>query len=254
MGSSRFRDILLIHGAWQGSWAWSELIPYLKAKDYRCYSADMPGNGHNETKPHEVSMEIYMAYLRGLLEGIGKPVVVIGHSSGGIISSQLAELNPKKVKGILYLTAMMLPSGMRFAELVAEFSKKDEAMLGIIPYLEWSKDGETSQVSRCGAHKIFYQDCSKKVAEAAFTRLTPHPKRGRDIYAKLTKKNFGSIPRAYIEATEDQSILHEMQRRMQHLVPGARRYAIKSGHAPHLSMPKELAEIIAQAINNLNQV
>ena len=77
-----------------------------------------------------------MAYLRGVLNGIGKPVVVIGHSSGGIISSQLAELNPKNVKGILYLTAMMLPSVMRFAELVAGFSKKDKAVLGIIPYLK----------------------------------------------------------------------------------------------------------------------
>ena len=45
-----------------------------------------------------------------------------------------------------------------------------------------------------------------------------------------------------------------MQRRMQKLVPGARRYVIKSGHAPHLSRPKELAEIIDQAINDLNQV
>ena len=147
---------------------------------------------------------------------------------------------------------MMLPSGMRFAELVAEFSKKDKAMLGIIPYLKWSKDGETSQVCRDGAHKIFYQDCSKEMADAAFTRLTPHPRRGRDIYANLTEKNFGSIPRAYIEATEDMSILHKMQRRMQILVPGAHRHVIESGHAPHLSKPEELAEIIDQAINRLD--
>ena len=92
------------------------------------------------------------------------------------------------------------------------------------------------------------------MADAAFTRLTPHPRRGRDICANLTQKHFGSIPRAYIEATEDRSILHKMQRRMQKLVPGARRYVIKSGHAPHLSRPKELAEIIDQAINDLSQV
>ena len=246
------RDILLIHGAWQGSWAWSALIPHLEAKGYFCHPVDMPGNGHNPTKPKDVSMEMYMAYLRGVLEGIGKPVVVIGHSSGGIISSQLAELEPKRVFGIVYIAGMMLPSGMKFAELVDKYSKNNPAMLGIIPYLEWSEDRETSTVNRVAAQKIFYQDCSKVKANAAADLLKPHPQRGRNICAKVTKKKFWRVPRAYIEATKDLSIPHKLQRHMQDLVPGARRYVIETGHAPQLAKPKALAVIIDKAVKELS--
>ena len=121
--SEPVRDLVMIHGAWQGSWAWAALIPKLEASGFRCHAVDMPGNGHDRTRPEDVSMAIYMAYLRGVLDGIGGPVIVIGHSSGGIIASQLGEEEAKRVKSILYIAGMMLPSGMKFAELVANFPR-----------------------------------------------------------------------------------------------------------------------------------
>ncbi len=249
--SEPVRDLVMIHGAWQGSWAWAALIPKLEASGFRCHAVDMPGNGHDRTRPEDVSMAIYMAYLRGVLDGIGGPVIVIGHSSGGIIASQLGEEEAKRVKSILYIAGMMLPSGMKFAELVADFSKNDPAALGIVPYLAWSRDRETSTVKPGAARNIFYQDCSNPKANAAAKLLRPHPERGRDIAARLTKGRFGRIPRAFIEARLDQSVLHKMQRRMQKLVPGAHRYSIDSGHAPQLAQPDALAKIIGRAIAGL---
>jgi len=246
-------DLVMIHGAWQGSWALAEVIPILEAMGFRCHAVDMPGNGADGVAPKDVSMAMYMAYLRGLLDGIDAPVIVLGHSSGGIIASQLGELEAPRVHGIIYIAGMMLPSGMKFVELVAGYAKKDPAALGIAPHLAWSKDGETSTVKPAAARKIFYQDCSAAKAGAAARQLRPHPERGRDIAARLTKGRFGKIPRAYIEARYDQSVLHKMQRRMQKLVPGARRYSIDTGHAPQLANPDELAKIIGQAIAGLLQ-
>ena len=244
-------DLVMIHGAWQGSWAWAGLIPKLEAMGFRCHAVDMPGNGADATKPEDVSMAMYMAYLRGLLDGIDAPVIVLGHSSGGIIASQLGELEAGHVAGIIYIAGMMLPNGMKFAELVADYAKKDTAALGVVPHLDWSKDGETSTVKPGAARKIFYQDCSAAKAGAAAKLLKPHPQRGRDIAARLTKGRFGKIPRAYVEARLDQSVLHKMQRRMQKLVPGARRYSINTGHAPQLADPDGLARIIGEAIAGL---
>ena len=64
--SEPVRDLVMIHGAWQGSWAWAALIPQLEASGFRCHAVDMPGNGQDRTRPKDVSMAIYMAYLRGL--------------------------------------------------------------------------------------------------------------------------------------------------------------------------------------------
>jgi pimeloyl-ACP methyl ester carboxylesterase len=36
---------LLIHGAWQGPWAWDAFIPPFAAKGWRCRAIDLPENG-----------------------------------------------------------------------------------------------------------------------------------------------------------------------------------------------------------------
>lgn len=246
-------DLLLIHGAWQGAWAWDAFRPEIEARGYQAHAVDMPGNGNgpDNTSPLDVSMDLYMSFLRGELDRIGHPTIVIGHSSGGIIASQLAELEPDRVGGLIYLTAMMLPSGMRFAELVEQLTPRNPEVAGIVPYLNWSEDGETSAVRDGAAQEIFLQDCDAVDADAAAARLKPHPQRGRDICAVWTDENFGRVPRAYIEATQDRSVVPAAQRRMQELVPGAKRYSIDTGHTPQLARPVELADLVDRAVRDM---
>ena len=242
--------LLLIHGAWQGAWAWERVTPELEAKGFVCHPVDMPGNGNGDdrTPPEDVSLDLYMRFLSTALDDIGEKVVIVGHSSGGIIASQLAETESHRVRAIIYIAGMMLPSGMSFADVVAELTPSHPEVAGITPYLEWSADGETSTVIEGAARKIFFQDAPPDVADAAAAKLKPHPQRGRAIKATLTDARFGQIPRAYIEASLDQSVVLAAQRRMQELLPGAARYSISTGHAPMVSRPKELAEIIERAI------
>lgn len=247
------RELLLIHGAWQGAWAWGFLIPELEKLGFNCHAVDMPGNGNgpDNTPPEKVSMDLYMEFLQGELDRIGEDVVVIGHSSGGIIASQLGELEPRRVKAIIYVAGMMLPSKMKFAQVVEDLVEAHPEVVGIVPHLDWSEDGETSTVKKGAGQKIFLQDCPPKIANAAAKKLTPHPQRGRDICARLTKRNFGRIPRAYVEATLDQSVTQAAQKYMQELVPGAKHYEIDSGHAPLVSRPVELAAMIEDAAGTL---
>ena len=243
-------QLLLIHGAWQGAWAWERLVPEVEKRGYACHAVDLPGNGNDasNTPPEEVSFDLYMRFLAGELDRIGQPVVVVGHSSGGILASQLAENAPGRVAGIIYVAGMMLPDGMGFAELVEALTPTVPEMVGINPHLEWSEDGETSTVAVGAARKIFYQDCPKELADAAEAKLKRHPQRGRTITARLTPERFGRVPRAYIEATLDRAVVPEAQRRMQELVPGAMRYIMETGHAPQLGKPVELAAIIDRAV------
>ncbi len=247
------RHLLLIHGAWQGAWAWESVVPELNKFDHVCHPVDLPGNGNgsDHTAPKDVSLDLYTGFLAGELDRIGQPVVVVGHSSGGIIASQLAENEPDRVQAIVYVAGMMLPSGMGFADLVEELTPVAPKVAGIIPYLEWTADGETSTLIDGAAQKMFYHDCPNKDADAASAKLKRHPQRGRAIAAHLTDDRFGRVPRAYIEATQDRSVVPAAQRRMQELVPGAARYAIESGHAPLLAQPGALAAIIDQAIQEL---
>lgn len=249
-------DILFIHGAWQGAWTWDLVTPVLTRLGHGCYPVDLPGNGNgaDDTRPEDVSFDLYMSYLDGRLEERGEPTVVVGHSSGGIMASQLAENHPGRVRGVVYVAGMMLPSGMAFAQLVEEMTPDHPEAAGIAPYLEWSEDGETSVVPPEAAIRIFLQDTDPAAAAEAAARLKPQPQRGRAIRPTLSDARFGSVPRAYIECTLDNSVVIAAQRRMQELVPGAAVYTLESGHAPLLSMPLELAGTIDRAIRDFGRL
>ena len=249
------RHILLIHGAWQGAWAWDLLIPELESYNFKCYPVDMPGNGNgsDKTPPEQVSLDLYMDFLSRQLDEIANRVIVVGHSSGGIIASQLAENEPDRVSGLIYISGMMLPNGMAYSDIVEELLPEHPEVVGIIPYLNWSSDGETSTIAEGAAQKILFQDCPLGIANKAADKLKRHPQRGRAIRPSLTCPRFGLIPRAYIEANLDKSIVLVAQMRMQELVPGAARYGISTGHTPQLSDPRKLATIIHKAVQGFEQ-
>ena len=53
-----------------------------------------------------------MARLADVLNALVEPVIVVGHSSGGMLISALAEQRPKMVRGLVYLAAFLLPPGV----------------------------------------------------------------------------------------------------------------------------------------------
>ncbi len=231
--------VVLIHGAWQGSWVWDHLKLLLAQAGITAVTVDLPGNGSDAIGPADVSLDLYIAHVSAVLERLGRPVSLVAHSGGGLIASAVAERVPGAVRRIAYVAGMMLPSGMAFADLVAELRTDHPDVIGIGPHLLWSDDGLASRVPMAAALAYFFHDCAD--GEAAAARLTSQPERGRNIRVGLTPERFGAVPRLYVEAEADRSIILACQRRMQVLVPGAEVVTLPTGHAPHLAAPNLLA-------------
>jgi pimeloyl-ACP methyl ester carboxylesterase len=232
---------VLVHGAWQGSWAWDRLTPLLAEAGIETRALDLPGNGCDETKAADVSLALYVAHVCGRVAGIDGRVVLVAHSGGGLVASQVAEATPERIAGIVYVAGMMLPSGVAFAELTAPLIRDDPRAAGIGPHLVWAADRLTSRVPEDAALHYFFRDCSADFARSAARRLVPHPERGRAVRPSLTPERFGRIPRLYVEALHDRSVVLAAQRRMQELVPGAAVVSLPTGHTPHLAAPDKLA-------------
>jgi len=37
-------QIILIHGAWQGSWVWADVVPRLNEAGHSCHAVDLSGS------------------------------------------------------------------------------------------------------------------------------------------------------------------------------------------------------------------
>ena len=82
---------------------------------------------------------------------------------------------------------------------------------------------------------IFLQDCAESDAAAAAARLTPQGEGGRAVTTPATAERYGRIPRLYVEALDDRSLILPVQRAMQARAPGASVVSLPTGHAPQFS-------------------
>ncbi len=237
---------ILIHGAWQGSWAWGRLLPLLEASGIRTLAVDLPGNGAQPAPPDQVTLDTYLDFFGRLLDraDLSGKVALVGHSGGGLVATAIAERFRERVSRIAYVAGMMLPSGLSFGGLQREMRFDQGTLSGISNELDWSADHRFSTVRRAAAKAIFFSDCTAEQAEEAAARLSPQPEGGRAISVSHTPERFGTLPRLYIEATEDRSIPLALQRRMQELLPGARVVSLPTGHAPHFSAPELVADAL----------
>jgi pimeloyl-ACP methyl ester carboxylesterase len=233
---------VLIHGAWQGAWAWRRVIPLLEAQGHRAIAVDLPGNGHDDTAPGVVTTMLYAEHVAAMIDQITGPVIVVGHSMGGTVAAQVSELRPKRIAVAIYLCAFLLPDG----ESILDFYARawDDTMTGAHARVSYSDDGLVSMIDPASAKAVFYAQAKPRDASWAAKQLTPQPEGGRRSKLKLSKSRFGRVPRVYIETTQDASVFIALQRRMHAETPCARVFTLNTDHAPQLSAPEDLTKML----------
>ncbi|MCU4414699.1 alpha/beta fold hydrolase [Acinetobacter sp. WU_MDCI_Axc73] len=242
------KHIVLVHGAWQGSWSFDLIKPLFEQTGWQVHAVDLPDNGWNSDTQLTANQDNYCDFVVRMIQKIGEPVVLLGHSGGGLTISAVAEQIPDLISHLVYLVGMMLPSDMSFLDFkrLCEQHFPDEDFAGISPYLTFTEDGY-SIVSPEGAKKIFLQDCEPVLTEHLIDQLRPQPETGLDLKPTLTSARFGTVPRIYVEALYDQSLSINMQRLMQQLQPDHLQViSMQTGHVPQAVQPKLLVEKLNQ--------
>jgi pimeloyl-ACP methyl ester carboxylesterase len=92
--SSAKPTVVLVHGAFADASGWSEVIDRLDRKGYPVIAPANPLRG--------VSADA--AYMRAVLAEIEGPIVLVGHSYGGVVITNAATGNPN-VKALVYIAA-----------------------------------------------------------------------------------------------------------------------------------------------------
>ncbi|WP_430460532.1 alpha/beta fold hydrolase [Thalassolituus sp. LLYu03] len=238
--------LLLIHGAWAGRWVWDAIQPEFAARGLDAYAVDLPGNGTDQIPADAVNLKRYLDYLTDVAEQIPGRITLVAHSGAGVIAMALAERMPERIEALVIIAGMMLPSGMSFGDLISRLQTQHPEVSGINPYLLWNDDHSASRVPVIAARDIFFNDLDDETAISAAQKLTAQPEGGKTLVAHWSEERAGRIPRLYIEAQQDRSVVLVLQRTMQALVPGAVVVSLNAGHAPQVSMPQRVAAEIDQ--------
>lgn len=227
---------VLIHGAWHGAWCWYKVAPLLEAKGHTVVTPDLPGHGDDLTPVGDVTLDAYVQRVCKVIDAQQEPVILLGHSMGGIVITQTAEERPDRIAALVYLTAFLLPNG----KCSSDYADRDLDRLLPSNLIE-GEDGVSTTVRQEALKEIFYQDCPDEDVALARERLTPQAKAPRLTPMRTTDERFGRVPRFYIECTADNALAPELQRELYTQLPCRQVISMNSGHSPFFSQPEALA-------------
>jgi pimeloyl-ACP methyl ester carboxylesterase len=238
-------SFVLIHGSWHGGWCFDDVRVLLEAAGHAVIAPDLPGMGADEDGLAAVTLADWAGFAADLCRTAPRrPVILAGHSRGGLVVSQAAEAAPEAIDALVYICAMMLPDGMSRAA----FKAREQPNPAFDALIGPTRGGHGTTIRGADPGAVFAQLSPSDRVAAAMVRLVAEPHGPRATPIVVTPERWGRLPRTYVECTADRTIPLSSQRLMQELSPGARRVTLDADHSPFLSRPRELADALIAAI------
>ena len=223
--SPRFRNVVLVHGAYADGSCWSDVIGRLQAAGLRPTAVQNP----------LTSLADDVAATRRILALQDGPTVLVGHSWGGAVISE-AGTDPN-VSALVYVAARAPDAGEDFAALAAKFPRPP-ATDGLVT------SGGFAQLSEEAFLKHFAGDVDPAKARVLYAiqgRVSATLFGGRTTAAAWRSK-----PSWYQVSKNDKTIASELERFLAGRMK-AKTIELESSHVSLISHPKEIAELILEA-------
>ncbi|GBE93514.1 alpha/beta fold hydrolase [Nostoc cycadae] len=241
----------LVHGAFQGTWCWELLTPYLEAQGHTTLAMDLPIENASTTLSQFADAVIQV------LPKTDDDIVLVGHSMAGTIIPLVAET--VKVRQLVFVAALLPYPGISILDQFAHqldsktlqslnYQAKDSSKLeqfydepGMYEPDSVGKDYSDAAVLR----QFFYHDCPPDVAQWAIAKSRLQLSLAY-MFETNPLKAIPTVERKYIVGTNDRIISPAWSRYAARKRLGVDAIELASGHCPHLSCPELLASVLLQ--------
>jgi pimeloyl-ACP methyl ester carboxylesterase len=219
--------VVLVHGAFHGAWCWEPVRNALDARGIANLAPDLPLTG----------LDTDAATVAAVLDAVDGPVVLCGHSYGGMVISRAAS-GRDDVDRLVYLCAVQIADDDEMTTTMRPTLLMEHLVRG---------DGGAMSVDPEFAAECFYHDCAPAAAADAVARLRPMPVGiGPSSAAEpeVVPPAWLTIPSTYVVCTDDRTLHPDAQRDMARHATDVVTW--DTSHSPMLSQPDLVADLLAE--------
>jgi pimeloyl-ACP methyl ester carboxylesterase len=228
--------VLLVHGAFAESASWTGVIQRLYAKKVEAVAIANPLRGLAQDA----------AYVRDVVTAINKPVILVGHSYGGMVITEAAAENPA-VRALVYVGAFVPDTGESAMALAGSYpgSKLGDSVIGY----PLSSGGNELRIRQDLFHDTFCADLDLPTAGKMGRTQRPVTELALGSALEASTPAWATLPSWSVFGAEDQCIpAAGMQAWAERA--GCRSVVSVAGasHAVAVSEPDSVSECILAAI------
>lgn len=231
-------SFILIHGAWHGGWAWDPVAERLRSGGFAVVAPTLVGLGERaaEVTPG-TCLSDHVGQVVGEIDAVAGPVVLVGHSYGGMVIAGAASRRPERVVRLVYLDALVPADG----ESVATFAGPDFVGAG--------RADADARGDGCVGTGFFpptkFVDWEGERLERFAARLTPQPLQAFLEPVRL-EGDISRIPADFVLATDEPLGLFEPFAEEARGRLGWRVFELPTRHDAMLTMPGVVAAMLAE--------
>ena len=221
-------SIVLIHGGFVDGSGWESVYNILKKDGYSVSIAQHP----------TTSLADDVAYVRRLVAEQEGPVLLVGHSYGGVVTTEAG--NDPKVAGLVYIAAFAPDKGESVESLIS-----NPVPGAPVPPILPPQDGFLL-LDQAKFAASFAADVGEQ--KAAFMAASQVPWGVAALAGAVSQASWKSKPSWYLVATDDKMIPPPAQRAMSQRA-GSTVVEVSGSHAVYVSQPEAVADLIRKAAN-----
>jgi pimeloyl-ACP methyl ester carboxylesterase len=240
-GALAGRTYVLVHGAWMGAWCWDQVVTGLEAEGATVTAVELPAHGADTATPISgATLDAYVAKVAAVVDAAATPVILVGHSMGGMVVTQEAENEPTKIAELVYIGAYLPADGQTLYDLASTDTGSKLVMTIAV-------DPQQGIVSV--PQDDLVDDFIADGTPAAMADLTSHyrdePLAPFMTAVHTTPDHWGTVKKAYLYTTEDHAVTYTLQQQMTANVTLDATAVLPTSHSPFLSQPALVVSTLA---------